>query len=376
VTGTGNERLCFEIYHGKIYFRDDYCLYISTGGNAIQADTWHYVVATYDYPSQQASVYIDGVYKAGDTYFCQASSSLGVLILGRRGTSCEYYLDGIIDEVRFSDTDRGTGWIQTSYSNQSNPSGFYTLGPAECQPSVPAVTTGNATLVEETTATLHGTITDDGGESCQYRFQWGTTQGGPYTDNTTWIGSKTTGQSFSAAITGLGKGTKYYFIAEAKNSTGTDNGTELSFLTKPDPPDPFTATAVSDTRIDLSWVKGDGAENTMVRRKTGTYPASITDGDEVFFDTGTNTSDIGLSPDTTYYYSAWSEVTGSQQWSDAYAAVITTTGSAPPPPPPPTAVGGTVYPVNKAQVLAPWLCFFLVLSLAVGRAVFSLRKMA
>ena len=46
------------------------------------------------------------------------------------------------------------------------------------------------------------------------------------------------------------------------------------------------------------------------------------------------------------------------------------------PPAPPTAVGGTVYPVNKAQVLAPWICLFLVLSLAVGRVAFSLRKRA
>jgi len=238
---------------------------------------------------------------------------------------------------------------------------------------LPSVTTGNATLVEETTATLHGTVTDDGGEACQYRFQWGTTQGGPYTDNTTWTGSKTTGQSFSAAITGLSKGTKYYFIAEAKNSAGIDNGTELSFLTKPDPPNPFTATAVSGTQIDLTWTKGEGTERTMVRRKTGGYPTGITDGDEVYFDTGNSTSDTGLSPDTTYYYAAWSEVTGSQQWSDAYAAATTTTGSEPPPPPP-TAVGGTVYPVNKVQVLAPWFCLLLVLSLAVGRVVFSLRQ--
>ncbi len=240
------------------------------------------------------------------------------------------------------------------------------------QPIVlPSVATDNATLVEETTATLHGTVTDDGGEACQYRFQYGTASG-VYSTNTTWTSSKTSGESFSAGITILGEGTRYYFRAQANNSAGTASGSELSFLTKPDEPASFSASAISDTRIDLSWAKGDGASKTMVRRKTGGFPASITEGNEVYFDTGTSTSDTGLSADTNYYYSAWSEVTGSQQWSDAYATANATTGSAPPPPP--TAIGGTVYPINKAQVLAPWLGLFLVLSLAMGRIIFSLRK--
>lgn len=45
-------------------------------------------------------------------------------------------------------------------------------------------------------------------------------------------------------------------------------------------------------------------------------------------------------------------------------------------PPPTTAVGGDVYLVNKAQLLAPWLCLFLVLSLAAGGVVVYLRKRA
>ena len=238
----------------------------------------------------------------------------------------------------------------------------------------PTVTTSDATLVEETTATIHGTLTSDGGEASQYRFQWGTTQGGPYTDNISWIGSKTTGQSFSADITGLSKGTKYYFIAEAKNSAGTGSSSELSFLTKPDPPvnSTFSAAAVSSTQIDLTWTMGEGAYRTMIRRKTGDFPVDRNDGSLVYFDTGTGVSDTGLSPATTYYYRAWSEVSGSQQWSDGYRDTTATTSGAPPAPP--TAVGGIVYPVSKAQVLAPWLCFFLVLSLAVGRGVFVLRK--
>ncbi len=150
-----------------------------------------------------------------------------------------------------------------------------------CAPQIvlPAVATGAATLVEETTATLHGTVTGDGGEACQYRFEYGTVSGN-YTADTGWDGSKTTGQSFSVGVTGLAKGTRCYFRAQAKNSSGTGSGTGLNFLTKPEPP------------------------------------------------------------------------------------VL------------PVAVGGMILEVNKAQVLAPWLCLFLVVSLAAGGIAVRLTRKA
>jgi len=240
---------------------------------------------------------------------------------------------------------------------------------------LPTVTTGNATLVEESTATLHGTVTGDGSEACQYRFQYGTSPGS-YTYDTGWTGSKTTGQSFSADITGLDEGTKYYFRAQAKNSAGTASGTELNFLTKPEPPvnATFTASAAGDTQINLTWTKGEGAWKTLIRRDTEGYPADRNAGFQVYFDTGTSVSDTGLSPGTTYYYRAWSYVTGSEQWSDGYRdASATTTGE---PPVPPVAVGGTILEVNKVQVLTPWLCLFVVVSLAVGGVVVRLTRKA
>ena len=32
-----------------------------------------------------------------------------------------YYLDGIIDEIRISNIKRNTAWISTSYNNQNDP---------------------------------------------------------------------------------------------------------------------------------------------------------------------------------------------------------------------------------------------------------------
>jgi len=39
-----------------------------------------------------------------------------------------------------------------------------------------------------------------------------------------------------------------------------------------------------------------------------------------------------------------------------------------------TAIGGMVLPVNKAQVLAPWLFLLLVLAAVITKLVFRLRK--
>ncbi len=99
----------------------------------------------------------------------------------------------------------------------------------------PIVSTSPATSVGESdgepTATLNGVITDDEGEPCQYRFEYDTDSGEPYTYNTTWTGSKITGEPFSESISSLEEETTYYFRAQAKNIAGTGNGTELTFTT-------------------------------------------------------------------------------------------------------------------------------------------------
>ncbi|MGB5925346.1 MAG: C1 family peptidase [Dehalococcoidia bacterium] len=191
----------------------------------------------------------------------------------------------------------------------------------------PNVTTTATTFVGETTATLNGVIDNDGGQACRYRFGYSSTPGGPYTYTSWSMDTKTSGQSFTKTVSGLAKGTKYYFIAEAENSAGIGGGSELSFLTKPDPPNSFVTGAAGIGQINLLWIRGEGAQKTKIQRKEGGYPTYKDDGTQVYFGEGTSISDTGLTPGNTYYYRAWSYVQGSEQWSDSYAQTLGTTGT-------------------------------------------------
>jgi hypothetical protein len=78
----------------------------------------------------------------------------------------------------------------------------------------------------------------------------------------------------------------------------------------------------------------------------------------------------GLTPGTSYYFGAWSEKTGSQQWSIiSVQATANTTGA-----PPPIAVGGKVFTINKALVLAPWLVLIALISTAVTGVILRRKK--
>ena len=387
VEGAFDDEFLFMYYRGSVINYKVYAMLIvggvtsfvaSSDANLITDTDWHHWVVTSD--SSTLRFYLDGVEVtmnfttgANSGQWMASATDADILSIGAvKRAAPALDLKGTVDEVRISDTARSADWIQTSYNNQSNPSDFITLGLQETELTAPTVTTAAATSVEETTATLNGTLTDDGGEGTQYRFEYDTDSGAPYSSSTSWSSNITSVQSFSTGISSLSKGTKYYFRAQAKNSVDTSSGSELTFLTKPDEPTALSATAISSSRLDLSWTKGAGANNTMVRRKQGSHPTSISDGSEVYFSTGTSTSDTSLSADTTYFYSAWSEVSGSQQYSDAYATANATTSAAEAP----TAIGGEVFPVDKPQVLAPWLFLFLMLSLATTGVACYLRKRA
>ncbi len=104
-------------------------------------------------------------------------------------------------------------------------------------------------------------------------------------------------------------------------STGGETETNTS-LPKPLQPTDFFAKTFGESRIDLSWSKGVGANNTYIVRKIGSYPTNRNDGALVYDGTEKKYSDTRLSQSINYYYVAWSYTTWGtlQQWSDDYAS--------------------------------------------------------
>ena len=93
-----------------------------------------------------------------------------------------------------------------------------------------SATTEPATSVTATSATLTGTV-NPGGKATTYYFEYGTSTGYGSVTATVKAGSGTTSVSVSAPVSGLTASTIYYFQLVAHNSSGTQDGGQLSFKT-------------------------------------------------------------------------------------------------------------------------------------------------
>jgi len=183
--------------------------------------------------------------------------------------------------------------------------------------SLPLVETNDPTGIETTNATLRGHLINDGNLDCNVSFEWGTTT---ILGNWTMQESKDSGEYFNFNLTGLSPGTLYHYRAVANNSLGSSNGTIKKFLTKPEKPTSFNANAYDYKQINLTWVKGDGAEYTYIERNaTGVTEWERGEGDWIYYGDGTSHSDDAwLNYGTRYYYQAWSYINKSllSQYSD------------------------------------------------------------
>ncbi len=75
--------------------------------------------------------YVDGT-ELGSGFAHTYNTADSHAFIGRAiDSSASYYMNGIIDEVRISNTARSAGWILTEYRNQNSPSTFSSLGSQE-----------------------------------------------------------------------------------------------------------------------------------------------------------------------------------------------------------------------------------------------------
>lgn len=79
------------------------------------------------------------------------------------------------------------------------------------------------------------------------------------------------------------------------------------------PPTNLTLTKISDYEVYVSWTKGIGAENTMVRAAYGRIPTDRDDGYLVYYGTGSNGTDYAVDlNEGRRYYRAWSQGSSGQ----------------------------------------------------------------
>ncbi len=203
---------------------------------------------------------------------------------------------------------------------------------AAFHPGPPTVATKEATPIFEGSARLWGEVIYINDTTIVQRgFDWDIDAGTPYANSWTETGSFGTGDFYYDAPTTL-PGTLYHYRAKAKNDYFNvfSYGAEAKCLTLPWPPTGFSIMP-GDEKISLSWTKGGGSIRSLVRRSTVRCPQTITEGNQVYFDTGTSYLDTGLTNGVTYYYSAWGEVSKDvfQQYSEFSDVGWGTPGDAP-----------------------------------------------
>jgi hypothetical protein len=106
---------------------------VTTNANLI-AGQWYYIVFTFNYSaSPQARLFINGTEftLSNNNGIGHTPSLSGVFRIGEPASAQDYPFNGIIDEVRLSQTARGASWTTTEYNNQNSPSSFIAIGNEE-----------------------------------------------------------------------------------------------------------------------------------------------------------------------------------------------------------------------------------------------------
>lgn len=173
-----------------------------------------------------------------------------------------------------------------------------------------------------------------------------------HTQNQT-TGFLTTGIEVANSL--VDAGTLYIYMASANNSNTTAYGEYEPFLTLPNVPNTVSGDD-GITLINLSWVKGSGANNTYIERNlTGVTSWSMGEGLWIYNGTGTYYVDENLAMTTTYYYQLWSSInwtyngTNYHQFSGGYASFNAITTQIDPP-----YNGSSDYDTNNQRINLTW----------------------
>ena len=127
------------------------------------------------------------------------------------------------DEYTIDEFTVAEGWLRLSpVSTGSNQKVAFVEITQLSSPEPPAIAGGDVTNLGSYSATLAGTITDNGNEDPEVTLHYGTTDGG--TDSAAWSNSVNLGNQaaeFTTTVDGLSPDTSYFYRWQATNSAGT-----------------------------------------------------------------------------------------------------------------------------------------------------------
>lgn len=204
--------------------------------------------------------------------------------------------------------------------------------PASAALAPPSATTGSASNLAQSSATISGTINPNGTDTQDY-FQYGTSTSYGSTTTTYDAGAGTSNEATSANLTGLTSNTTYHYRQVATSSAGTTYGTDETFTTTNPPA--VTTTAASNANRSSATLNGtvnpQGQATTYYFRygTTTSYglqtsPASAGSGTGVV---AVNAQVSGLTADTTYHYQLVAQNSGGTSYGTDQT-VITTSSQA------------------------------------------------
>ncbi|RKX40932.1 MAG: hypothetical protein DRP23_01915, partial [Thermotogae bacterium] len=284
----------------------------------ISVGEWAYIALTGD--SSTAHLYINGVEK-DNTSYSYIGTSTDTFHIGSRTLNgpASMFVDGVIDEVRVSYTNRSAAWISTCYNNQNDPVSFVSIGHEAFNSKAPYLTDPSpvdGALFENLNPTLSIYASDLQGDQMSIIFM--TNESGSWQP----IGSTHNGynDTYTQSTTVFDEyDTRYWWSVNCTDGIYWSNKT-FSFTTEPDlpilsdesPPDGGYGTLNPQLSVNIVDYQGDQLTVEFWTNASGAWHllGSYTGGNGTYTETGADMDTLG----STYYWSVNVTDAGSGKW--------------------------------------------------------------